>query len=272
MPRRRHLTKLIVGTLTVIAAAWYLTLAMDADHSVASWAVRHEPCITTPVWATRGAHIIFVNGQVPARSSEPAPAAPAAQAGTFAATGEPSLQRSAPPRWIRKTAWKENRSEFVVVKSGLWATPDEAIADAARDAARVVYRYVAASAPGISEEQISTTLVRERFVRDIHVREEPKDYGTMYRAWLLVELKPSNRALIVHQVMRERQRQLWARTLGILAIMFTAGICLLGYTKLDDLTLGYYRTPLRVVTTLFFLVTATTTLWLSGWLELLTGR
>ncbi len=160
----------------------------------------------------------------------------------------------------------------MVVTGSLWATPDEAIADAATEARRVIRRYLATALPRLPEAVPSVADVREEFVRDIYVAEIPKDYGTMYQARLLVELSPRKRAAVVDRIARARQREAWSRAFGILALLFTAGVVLLTYVKLDDLTLGYYRTPLRLITTAVLVTVTAITLWLSGWIGPLTVR
>jgi len=193
-------------------------------------------------------------------------------AATKAAAAEEAAADRTPPSWTQRRAWKEGTSEYVVVRSGLWATADEAILDAANEARRVVHRYVAADRPGVPTSAISVSDVRSDFVTDLYVEPVPRDYGIMHRAYLLVRLDPQQRFFMLRRIETERHHRLMLRMTALVAVLVFAGICLLLYVRLDDLTLGYFRLQIRLATLLLFLLVSGLVCWLSGWFELLVGN
>ena len=153
-----------------------------------------------------------------------------------------------PPDWIGREAWSEPPIRFRVVSSERWATPQEAQRDALDRAAQLARDYAAQGDSRIDDRwEPSKILVHDELVTQDYLEKIAWDYGPMYRAHLLLELSPENRAMLLadwegHWERRQQEvanrRLIW---MGAgLAFVIVCLATLFGYFRLDEATRGYY--------------------------------
>jgi hypothetical protein len=159
-----------------------------------------------------------------------------------ATTSGQSVER---PDWVERENWAKPPVRYRVVSSELWAKPEEALADALQQATNVARDFVIRTESGIgSDWGASSRLVQDRLVREEFVEKVDWSYGPelgpVYRAYMLLELSPENRDLLV----REWDQSIRQRRLGQIGGGFGfVVVCLLtvlGFLRLDDATRGYY--------------------------------
>jgi hypothetical protein len=146
------------------------------------------------------------------------------------------------PPWIELASASKLPLHAEAVQSQLWATRDEARADALDQAANRVLDFAAESNPRIRDAwTVPTWFVQDHMLREpVFIEEIDWTYGPMYRAHALLELSPSKRDLILSQwhsaLVKQRMNQIGGG-LGFLLMCVTT---LLVYLRLDDATRGYY--------------------------------
>lgn len=110
----------------------------------------------------------------------------------------PDSPNAEPPEWTRKTSYVDGAKTFVVVKSGRFATLDEAELHAFDEAGRVAarhFRHLDPSGVGLCT-QSQRQMVRDSAIRDRFEEISRHDFGAMkdypmHQIWLRVELSPS---------------------------------------------------------------------------------
>lgn len=181
--------------------------------------------------------------------------------------------RSFRPEWLGRTAWRDGQTDWFVMASRWWATPGEAVLDAAEQARQLVREQVLGSdhtGPDV-DQLVTTNLVRDRFVTDMYMESSPREYGTMYKAHILVKIDPANRELLLAARATRNRLLIFKRAVTATISLLLLAAVVLAYLWLDEITLGYYRAHLRVAAAAVFLAASLALLHVGGWTSLVIG-
>jgi hypothetical protein len=159
---------------------------------------------------------------------------------------QPAASSSA-PAWVGTTGTRAGNVVTEVVEGELYATPDDANNDALEKASRLARAYLAQSlGDKVHGWEVPAAYVNDATIAARFVEPVQRDYGTMYRTHLLMELTPEHRLdlehLWRHQVVRARIGSAVGGLGLIVLVLATAA----GYLKLDDATRGYYSGRLKL--------------------------
>lgn len=151
------------------------------------------------------------------------------------------------PDWADRVFWSNPPLRFRVVRGELYATPERALQACVDQAVPIAQELLA-----ILDEQFrapvsaAPTLIHQHLVKEEFVERVAKEYGPMYRAYLLLEVSPAKRDLLQREWHSAVVRRKLTVVSGGFAFLVTCIATMLGYLRLDDATRGYYSGRLRV--------------------------
>lgn len=178
---------------------------------------------------------------------------PAPRTASQATSGAPSWEgaevagSTVAPDWLDAVESRDGDVVTRVVEGELYATPEAAHEDALAKAAEVARDFLA---PVLGDKvrgwQVPMAYVNDTMIKDAYLQPVRRDYGTMYRAHLLMNLSPEHRRdleqLWRHEVVRARIGSA-VGALGLVVLLLTT---VAGYLKLDEVTQGYYSGRLKL--------------------------
>ena len=135
------------------------------------------------------------------------------------------------------------------VRSGWWATPEEALGHASASAARAIVRSFtdASLQPQHLRAALDPLMSNSALVTDSHTERRKRPYGTMVQVHLLVELGSHQRGWLATETRRlaraETRRWIWRGLLMVLSAAVVGAV----YWRLDHKTQGYATGRLRVL-------------------------
>jgi hypothetical protein len=171
--------------------------------------------------------------------------------------GESAESKPQIPEWVdRKPQRSRDGSVMQTLTGRRYATPQQALDDALRQAAEEARNYLQQAAPRPVQWKVPLSFVQDRLVQDQFVSQvdwdaegvdSPPFAEPMYQAHVLVELTPAKRDALLRmwreEVLGERIRWLAAGSAFVLVLLAT----LAGYLRLDEATRGYYSGRLKLV-------------------------
>jgi hypothetical protein len=154
---------------------------------------------------------------------------------------------AARPAWLDRVYWTEPPARFRVIRSELWATPEQAIKDALGQAAPIAQELLAlADARFGAASDVPVQAIHDHLVREAHIEKVAWTYGPMYRSYLLLELSPQRR----DQLRADAEKTVVRRRLTLLSggfgFVVTCLTTMLVYLRMDERTHGYYSGRLRI--------------------------
>jgi hypothetical protein len=158
------------------------------------------------------------------------------------ATQSPDGNKPSRPGWIEQARESRLQLHSELIVSERWATKGEARRDAVERAALRAGEFAAEAEPRIRDAwPVPMWFIQDHMLREpIFVEEIDWTYGPMYQAYLLLDLAPAKRELILSQwhstIVQKRMNQVG----GGLGFLLICVATLLGYLRLDDATRGYY--------------------------------
>jgi hypothetical protein len=129
------------------------------------------------------------------------------------------------------------------IEGRLSATKDRARDDARAQLERELTTQLAPQVP--RDWKIPGRLV-ESMITQVTITPVVRDYGTVYKATLLVDDSPRKRAAIVAAYRHEQVVKRLVMLGAVLAFVLSCLAAISGYIKADEATKGYYTTKLRL--------------------------
>lgn len=170
--------------------------------------------------------------------------------------GESAEAKPQVPEWVdREPQRRQDGSVLRTVTGRRYATPQESVDDALRQAAYEARKYLEQAAPRPVRWEVPVSFVQDRLVQDQYVAQvdweaegvdSPPFAEPMYQAHLLIELTPEKRQTLSQMwqedVLGQRIRWLAAGSAFVLVLL----AALAGYLRLDEATRGYYSGRLKL--------------------------
>ena len=153
------------------------------------------------------------------------------------------------PGWVERGPVVDDGVWEWSVRSGWWATPEEALGHASAAATKAVVRSFIDSnqPPRYLRAALVPLMANGALMADSYTERNKRPYGTMVQVHLLVELGAHQRAWLATEAQRlarvESQRWVWR---GLLFVLAAAGVATV-YWHLDLKTRGYATGRLRVL-------------------------
>ena len=171
---------------------------------------------------------------------------------------QPSPAHAPRPTWIDRGAVVDEGVWEWPVRSGWWATPEEALRQASAQADKAVVRSLpdADVGPRYVHAALQQLTSNGALVADSYTEHADRPYGQMVQVHLLVELAAPQRVWLMHEAGRlaqvEARRWVWRAGLMLLVVLAVAA----GYWHLDQKTQGYATGRLRVLASAVLIVGA----------------